>query len=530
MSGPQTPLVMLDITLSALYKKSLAGTKQTVFQVASFTDGLKAINMRYATHQEEIFDTTNDTAGMVEQRKRAYLSEGLMRRAIGAQSLAFCAGSGLMIAFPSTESDESYSSTARRFKASLEDSLKSLDASQRPSLSFMAQRELPTMAKQIGKNGLLALHVAIDGIPEKKCLISPDLHYQLMSKRKLASSGLQTPRCEIIDLGTDAEIEKRKSDAEDISQNQDYLLDAAIITRFRDDVTRAVRSRNGRFVMKLQQTAGGVGSSIVRSGNDQAKLLARLPIILDYILGQTNVENLELRPSSIIISDFVTSNQDPPTGHAISIFVHRNLAPDFFCCATENMSDNDVWEGASIDYTQQIQLQAQFQPRINEVSQYLQDKGYFGPVGIDIMVDTTGKQWIVDLNVRAPESMVLGLLQGHLWKNGQVEGFRFAKLISVLETNKTKAEFLEEFKVLLQHGSIVLFAWWSENEDGLGKNFASLVLAGNQGILRSSGQCHHENSTDRESMFKFILTQEALFSVLISLFGHNIKEGNGSRR
>lgn len=74
----------------------------------------------------------------------------------------------------------------------------------------------------------------------------------------------------------------------------------------------------------------------------------------------------------------------------------------------------------------------------------------------------------------------MGFLQNYLWKNGQPGGFEFAKLISLLRTGKTKDQFLETFKFPIIHGSMILTTWWSENENGVSNNFASLILAGSK--------------------------------------------------
>ncbi|KAG4434417.1 hypothetical protein IFR05_010113 [Cadophora sp. M221] len=481
MSDYQVPVVTLDTTLAELYKKSLQGSNYTVSLVASFPDGLHLSNQRYVFHDEEIIDTRNDTPAEAGARKARYFLEAVMQRAIGTQKLAFCAGSGVMVQFSALYPENSGSFAARRFERAVIDSLKVLHQTQVPSLIPTRETDLPVITKQLGSNDFLALRIPVDRTPESRCVIAPDLHYKLLSKRELANSGLQTPRCDIIDLGTDAEIAERQADEEDISQDPDHLLDAAIITKFRDDVLRAVRGRNSSFILKLQHTVAGVGTFLVKSAKDQNDLISRLPLILDYILGQTNAYNLQLRPSSVIISDLVSSSQDPPISYTISMFVHRNgQNPDFICCVEQDRNVNNIWEGASIDYSWQTHFEAQFKDRIMETSRYLQSHRHFGPVGIDIVVDTAEKQWIVDLTVRAPGSLALGLLQNYLWKNGQPDGFKFAKLISLLRTGKTKAQFLEAFKLPIIHGSMILMAWWSENENGAGNNFASLILAGSK--------------------------------------------------
>lgn len=42
----------------------------------------------------------------------------------------------------------------------------------------------------------------VNNLVDVACVLSPDLHYELLSKQGLANSGLRTPDCEVVEFDT----------------------------------------------------------------------------------------------------------------------------------------------------------------------------------------------------------------------------------------------------------------------------------------------------------------------------------------
>lgn len=62
-----------------------------------------------------------------------------------------------------------------------------------------------------------------------------------------------------------------------------------------------------------------------------------------------------------------------------------------------------------------------FSALMNKVGALLFARGYYGPVGVDVLEDAHDGQWVVDMNVRTPGSLPVGVLNGtFLNKTGSI--------------------------------------------------------------------------------------------------------------
>jgi len=226
------------------------------------------------------------------------------------------------------------------------------------------------------------------------------------------------------------------------------------------------------FVLKMQQTIFGRGTFIIKTATERKMLLSRLPMILEYSVRCTNSSNAHLRPGSLIISQYISSTKKLNVSFAVTFFLNRDGTHTFLCCAEQVFGESNHWAGASIYYERQCELEGHFKMTIRDVCRFLHTKGYYGAVGIDILEDDCGTQWVVDLNVRPPGSLALGLLKGFFIKRG----FQEARLISAMHVLSSKEELCVELKKELEQGRIILIAWVEDRFRGQG--WASLIVAG----------------------------------------------------
>ncbi|KAI9049681.1 hypothetical protein LZ554_005838 [Drepanopeziza brunnea f. sp. 'monogermtubi'] len=347
----------------------------------------------------------------------------------------------LVVGFDAYEPAECHPESMMHVQRSSLASLLTLHPHQRPYMIWGSE-SMGALIAAIPRT-ILAARLPLDGMEDMRSVIDPDLLYELLSKRGLALSTLNTPACHLINLGNDDQIQKMQLATKGRhSLDGEALFSSEIINEWKNEVIGTIINRPLPFVVKLQQTLAGIGTFVIKKDKDKKRLLADLPSRLDTSLQRANLGNIHLRPNTIIISEF-------------------------------NMSDANLWDGASITYSDQEGLEQRFRPSVQDTSAFLQIKGYFGAVGIDIMEGADGRQWIVDLNVRPPGSLVLGLLKKFLSED---RGLDEARLISTMSTRVSKVRFWEALGKELAAGRVIVTAWFEDLETG--KNFASLVIAG----------------------------------------------------
>jgi hypothetical protein len=397
---------------------------------------------------------------------------GKISQAIGTQRFAMCAGSMDVYMF-NMGKDSPDNKASQHFRNSIESTLKTLDESQQPRPIYLeASSTYP-----VPPNVKLAPRLPLDGMQKVSHILDPDIHYELLSKRGLAISTITTPAVKLIDLGTDSEIQEKRDYSYQKMYPGFYYPDIPLsnhtIQKWKDETLEAITFKTLPFVVKLQQTLYGDGTFIVTTEEKRQSVINRLPSIWHHNLSRTNASNLHLRPATMIVSEFVTSKPGQQISWAITFFVRRDGGATFISCCPQIFTEEDTWDGASITYSAQDTYEQQFAKAVSEVASYLNVKGYYGCVGIDVLEDVNGKQWVVDLNVRPPGSLILGLLKGYLYHE---RGFNESILYSQIETKWTKEKFLEEFHDQLATGRIVITAWYDDIENQVG--FTSLAISG----------------------------------------------------
>lgn len=301
---------------------------------------------------------------------------------------------------------------------------------QRPELTFVAK---PSDIK-FGQNSRLAIISPMDCLLPLPHLVDPEAHYEVLSKRGLALSGLPTPDTEIVDtvLGP--------------AQISDHELVDFEVQRM---ISR-IRARQPPFVIKMPQSLSGQGVFMVRTDTDCTNAIRILEPETKRMLLQINPQNAQMSPCSLILQKLT-----PGQAVALSLFITKSGRVIFNACCSQLFDAEGHWGGGFCDYRNQDALQAHYADIANKLGAYLHKMSYWGPMGADIMTDADGRQMAIDMNVRVSGSHPLGALRGHFRRIGM----NVATLLFRLMLKLTRGEFEEQFKEELHFGSMVVNAW-----------------------------------------------------------------------
>lgn len=108
---------------------------------------------------------------------------------------------------------------------------------------------------------------------------------------------------------------------------------------------------------------------------------------------------------------------------------------------------------------------------MGKIGKFLHQKGYYGAVNADVLEDTSGNQYIVDLNVRMPGSYVLGALKTHFWVQ---RGLTCASLLFKSLLRTSRKSFIQALGDDFTGGRIVITAWHGDEVSE--RSFAHLVV------------------------------------------------------
>ncbi|KAJ5155719.1 hypothetical protein N7492_008522 [Penicillium capsulatum] len=299
---------------------------------------------------------------------------------------------------------------------------------QQPALAFADSPE----SISLGAGGKIAVLLPTDCLSHLPHLVHPDTHFELLSKRGLALSGLPTPASQVIDT---------------------CLIDSGDPILLKKEVARMVDSIEQHqlpFVVKLPQTISGMGTFLITSEAEKDRVKALFLVHLEGMLRQVNIMNHHLYPCSMVIQDFILG---PVV--ALSLFVTKNGQPQFIACCEQLFDDQSHWVGGSISYQQQPELRETFAIVTEKVAAFLHSKGYHGPAGVDIVTDSrSGEQLIVDLNVRVTGTFHLGPLMGHFVRQGLFEAAMTTGDIAC-----SRDVFEEKFADEIRRGSLIVSGW-----------------------------------------------------------------------
>lgn len=339
------------------------------------------------------------------------------------------------------------------------DTLSMLSEAQRPLFKFIkgpADTEALKKVFSEDPKTKLAMLTPMDGLDEYPHIVDPRLHYELLSKRGLAFSGLQTPKSHVLDL--DDLYDPAITDPSETLQNQ---LDTA---------TTFITTHPLPFALKFQQTMSGLGTFLIHDPPQRQIALSKILPLLRRIL-QTAYR--PLRPASLVIQPLVHGCAAHPACLSANFYVPRTGPSITLGISTiqTNPIDGCGWLGCTISYPAQEALRAELAPTILQASTFLQRNGYRGPAGVDVIIDPQGTQWVVDLNPRSCGDVALGFLQGHFWHR---RGLAEANLYYSVRFPYLRQEFWNRFEQELREGRIVVISWFDDKEERVG--WAGLIL------------------------------------------------------
>ncbi|OCK84023.1 solid-state culture-specific protein-like protein [Lepidopterella palustris CBS 459.81] len=305
-----------------------------------------------------------------------------------------------------------------------------LDPTQRPNLSFVTK----PADIEITPGYKFATVNPMDCLAPLPQLVPPEGHYEVLSKCRLALSGLLTPNTVLIDTVLSP---ARLQVAGAVDTDAEHMLGV-------------VAARPLPFVVKLPQSLSGQGTFPVRTASDRTRALVLLGRETRRMLNAVTPENAHLKPCCLVLQDML-----PGEAVALSLFVTRSGTAVFNACCGQLVDAHGAWGGGLIDYAAQDVLAASYAGLASRLACYVRSLGYWGPMGADIMTDGEGRQLVVDMNVRETGSHPLGVLRGHF----QRRGLNVALTLFALMIRGTRDEFKAAFEEEVGDGSLVVNAW-----------------------------------------------------------------------
>jgi hypothetical protein len=181
--------------------------------------------------------------------------------------------------------------------------------------------------------------------------------------------------------------------------------------------------------------------------------------------------------TEVQLSEYIVSQDS----YCVQFFVgavSEKREPLFSAVTTQVFAEDGLWAGARIDYEVQAELRDTFSRTIKDTIACLPPK-FIGWVGIDVLVDSQGQQWVVDLNPRMTGSMHVCLLSNFFWKKrglqyAETGSFKFTGapelIYDVLSASIERWEIIVTASVALDDSndaSIALLVWGASTQDDL---------------------------------------------------------------
>ncbi|KAJ5604115.1 solid-state culture-specific protein-like protein [Penicillium hordei] len=357
---------------------------------------------------------------------------------VTAQRFGFCSGPmPLLILEPGAHQD--HASPISRGHEAISRVFGQLQANQRPLPTYT--HDLANLA--LDRTAQLAVMVPLDWVAHLPHLIDPSTHYNLLSKRGLAESGLPTPRTAVIDT---LHSPRRPWTAMEIRQEATRM-------------TRSIREHPLPYVLKVPRvTSTGQGTFVVRTEADRTAVNTIFVDEVKSMLLALNPTNESLRPCNLILQEMVSGETV-----GLTFFVTKSGQVIFNSCTQQEVDETFCWSGGLISYHDQPRLERQYRNTMDAVGHFLHRSGYFGPAGVDVMTDESGTQLVVDLNVRITGTYHLGPLRGHFTRRGFFE----AAALATHRLKCTRPAFERHFATDLRRGCVLVTAWVHAREASL---------------------------------------------------------------
>lgn len=272
-------------------------------------------------------------------------------------------------------------------------------------------------------------HIAAD-----KHAVNPDNHYFVLDKTTLPQMGIPLPPQQVI---------------------SPHLLPA-----YKDKIP---------FVVKTAQGLSGDGTFIIKTPADFDKCLQK---VKDYGLQEVIMQQLV---------------QNIKTNHGVQFYLSKQGKITFIGSSHQLTDAEGHYQGNVVSYSQ-MEME-KFLPIIKNVAAFLQQHGYFGIAGLDILEDTEGQLFVIDGNFR-----LTGATPQYMLKNDlMVAGFGHSKICTEYGYHGQLKDFLRSLK-----------------EELTGKIFTILSAYENNGKTEvygiTAGHSLKEISTNEQKLFAKGLT------------------------
>ena len=211
-----------------------------------------------------------------------------------------------------------------------------------------------------------------DWLAQELQAIDPDTHYRLLSKCALADIAPSVPAYHAYDL--------RNTPIERVPLPQQFP-----------------------FLVKTSHGLSGEGTYIIKNEKD-----------LQYCLGELACYLRLALLEDIVVMNFV---EEVVGNYCVQFYVDGRGKTTVIGATSQLVSDTGVHLGGIIRF-QETDLSA-FMPIIAATAANLHAHGYFGVVGLDILVDRAGAQHVIDANVRINGSTPLCLQRRDLVSLGK---------------------------------------------------------------------------------------------------------------
>ena len=476
--------VNLDVSLAELYHLDdhEINPSHVPVLVNAFPSSDLAMTSKYPRNTKYIYqDSENVKPWSIKDRIRLRRIMAIKLLSLLGQRYSFAAGNMPVVLFDPDADVDAYALQSTSGNHASAETLRTssvLPAHQRPQFRFIAG---PEDLKLDHPGEVLAVAMPLDALDRLPHVVYPDQHYDLLSKACLATSGLPTPSSQVIHLVSSNTVQPMATACPGFFPDALTAFTQDEINIFQNQVNIAseialkpILAYVLPFVLKQTLTVSGGGTYIVHTEVQRQALISKLrSSVIPMLLSSSTDGNAHLHPATLILSTYIHA----VNSYGLTFFVGRaNGACRFISCSHQDFDKAGFWTGGFIEYLQQRDLEIRFNGTMRLVGAFLSSKAYYGPVGIDVLEDAHGGQWVVDMNVRTPGSLPVGVLKGHFSKE---RGLHVAYMLSGIRLPYSRETFREVFSVQLQEGRIVIVAWYEEVPDGNdGVSWANLAMGG----------------------------------------------------
>jgi hypothetical protein len=136
-------------------------------------------------------------------------------------------------------------------------------------------------------------------------------------------------------------------------------------------------------IVKLSHGYAGLGNFLLKSAEDEAALQKQLD---------------QHWPDAVLVVNSIIENINGDFG--VQFYLRKDGSVVWLGFTEQRFDENLRWCGGLFSAKQQSELLGGFSSIIEPAAKHLHSHGYFGVVGIDILRDTSGRMFLVDVNPR----------------------------------------------------------------------------------------------------------------------------------